>query len=168
MAAVVAGVLSVAVDLVVLLVLGFGQSFGGSLLVFRSVAAPLSGTLLLLGLVGLYARQSEATSIAGLASFLVAFSGTALAQGSVLAGLLANLGWALFGVASLQARVYPRAASILLIVGAVGTGVASAFPMGEPGSFLMYGVIGADVILNAAIVWLGFNLFAKGSGQGNR
>jgi hypothetical protein len=32
----------------------------------------------------------------------------------------------------------------------------------------MYGVIGADLILNAAIVWLGFNLFAKGSGQGNR
>lgn len=168
MAAVVAGVLSIAVDLVVLLVLGFGQSFGGSLLAFRSVAAPLSGVLLLLGLVGLYARQSGVTGIPGLASFLVAFLGTALAQGSVLAGLLAYLGWALFGVASLQARVYPRAASILLIVGAVGTGVASAFPKGEPGSFLMYAVIGADVILNVAIIWLGFNLFAKGSGGGNR
>ena len=172
MAAVVAGVLSIAVDLVVLSVLGFGQGFGESLtssgLLFRSVAAPLAGALLLLGLVGLYARQSGVTGIPGLASFLVAFLGTALAQGSVLAGLLANLGWALFGVASLQARVYPRAASILLIVGAVGTGVASAFPRGEPGSFLMYAVIGADVILNVAIIWLGFNLFAKGSGGGNR
>src|ERR687889_202937 len=113
---------------------------------------------------GLSVRQSEATGIPGLASFLVAFLGTALAQGSVLAGLLADLGWALFGVASLQARVYPRAASILLIVGAVGTGVASALPRGEPGSVLMYAVIGADIILNAAIAWLGFNLFAKTRG----
>jgi hypothetical protein len=168
MAAVVAGVLSIFVNPVVVTALGFGQSFGGSLLVFRSIAAPLSGVLLLLGLVGLYARQAEATGIPGLASFLVAFFGTALAQGFVLAGLLADLGWALFGVASLQARVYPRAASILLVVGAVGTGVASALPRGEPGSFLMYAVIGADVILNAAIIWLGFNLFAKGRGEGNR
>ncbi len=128
MAAMVAGVLSIAVDLVVLAVLSFGQSFGESLtssgFLFRSVAAPLAGVLLLLGLVGLYARQSETAGIQGLDSFLVAFLGTALAQGSVLAGLLADLGWALFGVASLQARVYPRAASVLLIVGAVGTGVA--------------------------------------------
>jgi hypothetical protein len=168
MAAMVAGVLFIAVDLVVLSVLGFGQSFGESLvssgLVFQSAAAPLAGALLLLGLVGLYARQSEATGLPGLASFLVAFVGTILAQGFVLAGLLADLGWALFGVASLQARVYPRAASILLIVGAVGTAVASAFPRGEPGSFLMYAVIGADVILHAAIVWLGFDLFAKRKG----
>jgi len=168
MVAVVAGVLSIVIDLVVLSVLGFGQSFGASLLVFRSIAAPLSGVLLLLGLVGLYARQAEATGIPGLVSFLVAFSGAALAQESVLAGLLADLGWALFGVASLQARVYPRPASILLIAGALGTGVASAFPREEPGSFLMYAVIGADMILNAAIIWLGFNLFTKGRGEGNR
>jgi hypothetical protein len=35
-------------------------------------------------------------------------------------------------------------------------------PRGEPGSVLMYAVIGADIILNAAIAWLGFDLFAKG------
>jgi hypothetical protein len=28
----------------------------------------------------------------------------------------------------------------------------------------MYAVIGADIILNAAIAWLGFNLFAKTRG----
>jgi hypothetical protein len=55
-------------------------------------------------------------------------------------------------------------ASTLLIIGAVGTGVASALPRGEPGSVLMYAVIGADIILNAAIAWLGFNLFAKTRG----
>jgi hypothetical protein len=172
MAAVVAGVLSIAVDLVVLSVFGFGQSLGGALvssgLLFRSVAAPLGGALLLLGLVGLYTRQSEATGVGGLIGFLVAFVGTVLAQGSVFAGLLADLGWALFGVASLQARVYPRPASILLIVGAVGTAVASALPRGEPGSVLMYAVIGADIILNAAIAWLGFCLFARGRGGGDR
>jgi len=168
MAAVVAGGMSIAVDLVVLAIFGLGQSFGEALissgLLFQSVAAPLTGALLLLGLVGLYARQSEATGVAGLVSFLVAFVGTVLAQGSVLASLLADLGWALFGVASLRARVYPRVASVLLIVGAVGTAVASALPRGEPGSVLMYAVIGADIILNAAIAWLGFDLFAKRRG----
>jgi hypothetical protein len=172
MAAVVAGVLSIAVDLVVLSVFGFGQSFGAALissgLLFQSVAAPLTGALLLLGLIGLYARQSGATGVAGLVSFLVAFVGIVLAQGSILAGLLADLGWALFGVASLRAQVYPRVASVLLIVGAVGTAVTSVFPRGEPGSVLMYAVIGADIILNAAIAWLGLDLFAKGRGEGNR
>jgi hypothetical protein len=134
MVAVVAGALSVAVDLVVLAVRGFGQSYGESLtssgLLFRSVAAPLAGALVPLGLVGLYARQSEATGVPGLAGFLVAFVGTVLAQGSASPGCSPT--WALFGVASLQARVYPRAASILLIVDAVGTAVAGAFPRKSP------------------------------------
>jgi hypothetical protein len=162
LAAVIAGALFMIINLIVLLILSFG--LGSLEILVRSAISPVAGTLLALGLVGLYARQSEATGVPGLASFLVAFVGTVLAQGFVLAGLLADLGWALFGVASLQARVYPRAASILLIVGAVGTAVASAFPRGEPGSFLMYAVIGADVILHAAIVWLGFDLFAKRKG----
>jgi hypothetical protein len=168
MAAVVAGTLSIVVDLIVLSVFGFGQSFGAALassvLLFRSAVAPLATALLLLGLVGLYARQSEATGVPGLISFLVAFVGSVLAQSFILGDLLANLGWALFGVSCLRARVYPRVASTLLIIGAVGTGVASALPRGEPGSVLMYAVIGADIILNAAIAWLGFNLFAKTRG----
>jgi hypothetical protein len=139
MAAVVAGVLSIAVDLVVLAVFSLGQSIGEALissgLLFRSVAAPLAGVLLLLlGLVGLYARQSGAAGVPGLISFLVAFVGTALAQGSVLAGLLANLGWALFGVSCLRARVYPRGASTLLIVGAVSTGVTRPCLMDQEAS----------------------------------
>jgi hypothetical protein len=168
MAAVVAGTLSIVVDLIVLSVFGFGQSFGAALassvLLFRSAVAPLATALLLLGLVGLYARQSEATGVPGLISFLVAFVGSVLAQSFILGDLLANLGWALFGVSCLRARVYPRVASTLLIIGAVGTGVASAFPRGEPDSVLMYAVIGADIILNAAIVWLGFSLFTKTRG----
>jgi hypothetical protein len=172
MAALVAGVLAIVVDLIVLAVFGFGQSLDEVLvssgLLLRSAVAPLAEALLLLGLVGLYARQSEATGLPGLVSFLVAFVGTVLAQGFVLAGLLADLGWALFGVASLQGRVYPRAASILLIVGAVGTGVASAFPRGEPGGLLMYAVVGADVILNVAIIWFGLELFTRRRVEGPR
>jgi hypothetical protein len=33
---------------------------------------------------------------------------------------------------------------------------------------LMYAVIGADIILNAAIVWLGYDLFARTRGEGTR
>lgn len=42
----------------------------------------LSGTLLLAGLIGLYARQSEAAGALGLTGFIVAFVGTALQLGS--------------------------------------------------------------------------------------
>jgi hypothetical protein len=171
MAAVVAGVLSIVVDLVVLAVFGFGQSLGEALissgLLFRSAVAPLVGALLL-GLVGLYARQSEATGVPGLISFLVAFFGTVLAQSFVLANMLANLGWALFGVSSLRARIYPRVASTLLIIGAVSTAVFSSLPRSEPGGVLMYAVIGADVILNLAIAWLGLALFTRSRGEGAR
>jgi hypothetical protein len=171
MAAVVAGVLSIVVDLVVLAVFGFGQSLGETLissgLLFRSAVAPLVGALLL-GLVGLYARQSEATGVPGLISFLVAFVGTVLAQSFVLANMLANLGWALFGVSSLRARIYPRVASTLLIIGAVSTAVFSSLPRSEPGGVLMYAVIGADVILNLAIAWLGLALFTRSRGEGAR
>jgi hypothetical protein len=166
LAALVAGVLFIIVDLLSLFVFGFDQRFAeaiisSGLLFFRSTPTLLAGALILLGLVGLYARQSEATGISGLVSFLVAFVCTVLAQGSILADLLANLGWALFGVSCLQARIYPRVASILLIVGAVSTAVASSFPRSEPGGVLMYVVIGADIILNAAIAWLGFDLFGN-------
>lgn len=42
----------------------------------------LAGVLLLLGLVGLYARQSEAAGALGLVSFLVAFASTTLILGT--------------------------------------------------------------------------------------
>ncbi len=43
----------------------------------------LGGVLLLLGLVGLYARQSEAAGILGLVGFVAALFGTVLALGAV-------------------------------------------------------------------------------------
>jgi hypothetical protein len=64
--------------------------------------------------------------------------------GFTLTYVLASLGWLLFGVATLRARVYPRAAAIILIVGALI-------------SFLPLPL--TEVILAIAIAWLGFELF---------
>ena len=58
--------------------------------------------------------------------------------------VLAALGWLLFGVATLRARVYPRWAAILLIVGAVLLGLP---------------VPGLEIVLAVAVAWLGFALF---------
>ena len=162
LAAVVAGALFIIVDLITLFIF-FEQSpmegFSGFGLLFRSASAQVAGALLLLGLVGLYARQSEATGIPGLISFLVAFLGTVLAQSLVWANLLAGLGWALFGVSCLRADIYPRIAAVLLIVGALITGLVGTLISGRPSSILVY--IGADIILNVAVAWLGFSLFIR-------
>ena len=136
----------------------------------------LSSVLLLLGLVGLYARQSEAAGVLGLVGFLTAFLGTTLTAGvsfdqivvlPILAAeapevvngtpplgillpfLLFGVGWVLFGVATLRARVYPRRAAVLLVVGA---GLA-AVPL-----------IFSTIIFALAVAWLGLGLFA-GSGE---
>jgi len=138
----------------------------------------LTGAVLLLGgLVGLYARQSEAAGRLGLAGFLVAFLGTALLVGLFFVqaffvpylatrfpevldageqGLLAvgfgltfivfPVGWLLFGVATLRARVYPRAAAILLVIGTVSTFVP---------------VPTATVVLDVA--WLGLHHLRTGN-----
>lgn len=141
----------------------------------------LSGTMLLLGgLVGLYARQSEAAGRLGLVGFLVAFVGTALLvglfftqtflvpylasefpevldageQGLVAVGfgmtfLVFPVGWLLFGIATLRARVYSHAATILLIIGAIITFVP--VPL-------------ATIVLGAAVAWLGLSLLtARGA-----
>ncbi len=137
----------------------------------------LAGVLLLLGLVGLYARQSEASGALGLAAFLVAFAGTALILGTwwtnafaaptlateapalleagptgvlgfgfTLSFALAAVGWLLFGLASLRARIYPRAAAVVLMVGAALTFVP--LPI-------------AGMVLEVAIAWLGLVLFSQ-------
>lgn len=60
------------------------------------------------------------------------------------------LGWALFGVAAWRARVYPRAATLLLILGSpltVGTLLVVGFPTG--------------VFFSAAVAWLGCTLWSQ-------
>lgn len=132
----------------------------------------LGGVLLLLGLVGLYASQSEAAGVLGLVGFLVAFAGTALLVGALwfelfitpalateapelaeaelgLAGfilvlLTGALGWVLFGAATLRARVYPRGVAGLLIIG--GLVAFAPVPL-------------AGIVFSGAIAWMGFILF---------
>lgn len=131
----------------------------------------VGGVLLLLGLVGLYASQSEAAGVLGLVGFLVAFAGTALLVGALwfelfitpalateapelaeaelgLAGfilvlLTGALGWVLFGAATLRARVYPRGAAVLLIIG----GLAAFVPVPLAG-----------IVFSGAVAWMGFIL----------
>lgn len=137
----------------------------------------LAGGLLLLGLVGLYVRQSEATGILGLVGFLAAFLGTVLAVGFfwnslfitplvaaeapelheaiggsagdplgvILSVLAYSVGWALFGVATLRARVYPRAAATAVMVGSV---------------LALVPIPGSGIVFDAGVAWLGFSLFA--------
>ncbi len=130
--------------------------------------ALLGQPLVVLGLVALYVRQSEATGVLGLIGFLMAFLGMALVSALGVEGVegvapLANLGWALFGVVSLRAGVYPRGAAILLILSAVIGGMFSflvvALVVG-PVSLLVFVGVGAGIVLNATIVWLGYDLFS--------
>jgi hypothetical protein len=183
LAAMVAGVGLLIAELLELLT-GFGDESFSELaqtvpFIFQQALYLLSLTLLLVGLVGLYARQLESAGPLGLVGFLVALLGTVLLAGFFWANvfiapalargapefldlggrfpgffpslLTYAVGWILFGLASLRARVYPRAAAILLIIG------AALDPLG--GLHLPF----TGVLIDAAFIWLGFSLF---SGRG--
>jgi hypothetical protein len=133
--------------------------------------------LLPLGLVGLYARQSEAAGPLGLLGFVVAFAGTVLVAGFLwtdtfvapelarsapqllaegpppgrsLSLLVFGVGWALFGLASLVGRVYPSSAAVLVIIGAVIGTVLNLTLLPVPFGGLPF---------EAAVAWLGVVLF---------
>src|SRR5215211_3739372 len=161
------------------------ESVPSSPVVVNSVLKLLAVFLLLLGLVGLYAHQSEAAGPLGLAGFLVAFLGTmllsgdlwleafafpylgeaaprlieqtptgTLAAGGVASFITFAIGWVLFAVASLRARVYPRGAAILLTAGgALGFGFV-IFP-------------GAGILLALAVGWMGFSIGRSDRGNGD-
>jgi hypothetical protein len=141
------------------------------------------GLLLPLGLVGLYARQSEAAGPLGLVVFVVAFAGTMLVSGFVwvdtfvapelassapqlvesgpppgraLSFLVFGIGWVLFGLASLVGRVYPRSASALLIVGAVILTFVTLTLLPVPLGGLPF---------EAAVAWLGVALLTGWGGS---
>ncbi|HSJ85388.1 MAG TPA: hypothetical protein VLA91_16420 [Acidimicrobiia bacterium] len=72
------------------------------------------------------------------------FVGGRLLMGGLLSFALFGLGWALFGIASLRARVFPAAISVAILAG----GLLSGVPIGI--AYLTGGVI-----LGLAMVWLG-------------
>jgi hypothetical protein len=69
---------------------------------------------------------------------------------SVLMLLLALAGWAVFGAATLRARVFPRAPAITVVVGAV---LAFLAFVGLPGT----------LVLDAGVAWIGLALLTRRS-----
>jgi hypothetical protein len=138
-------------------------------LIIASLLGMLAAVLLLLGLVGLYASQARAAGVLGLIGFLLAFLGTVFVAGFDWAGafLLPNvaaeasrifeatppgfvvtfvlfaIGWLVFGLAMLRARIYPRAVALVLIAGAV---------------INLVPVAGTEFVFAVAIGWAGFLL----------
>lgn len=76
-----------------------------------------------------------------------------LAAGFILSLVLLALGWLLFGLASLRARVLPRGAAILLMVGSVIFIVV-----------LFLEFPGYDVVFGVALAWMGYALWS-GAGE---
>jgi len=186
LAAITAGVLLLILDVwgLLLELLGaYPENFSEEALTIsytvQSALWLIGALLLLVAVVGLYARQSEAAGALGLTGFLAALIGTGLIVGMVWtntfippalaveapavldaepAGSLAfgfmfssivfGLSWALFGVAMLRARVYPRVAAILLIIGAL---------------LVIVPLPATGFVIDAALIWLGvISLKAEG------
>jgi hypothetical protein len=145
--------------------------------------------LMLLGLIGLYARQVDKTGWLGLVGFLLAFVGTVLvnvifAMASTVIHLVALqasalfdqavtpptygvivlvlgyiLGYVLFGIATTRARVFPRGSGILLIIGSVMFFISESVPVNASLSHLIVTI--GDVIFGASFVWMGFALWSE-------
>ena len=136
--------------------------------------------LLLLGLFALFARQSQKMGTFGVVAFVIATVGTMLifgfawaltftfpamaeavpefldahaaapSGGVVLTLFLVTLGWLLFGIASLRAKVLPGAASWVVIVGSLLALVLNI--IGAPMSWLVF---------DAGVIWMGWWLWKE-------
>ena len=161
--ALMSGILFAAVDFFDLLDLAFSDESDSEAITtlseqLGSALAPVAGVLSLLGLVGLFAAQSEAAGTLGLAGFLLTFCGGVLGHHSSVSWpyWLSALGWGIFGVSTLQAQVFSRLPAILLTISAVLTGILSD---SFPGSILAYVSALSFLVFDVAVSWLGFNLF---------
>jgi hypothetical protein len=175
LAALLGGTLVVTFNLVSLASSLFIYPFGASGFVITifyilSLLSLVGQALILLGLVGLYVRQARAVGIVGLISFLLVCFGTVLGVnpedinwGAIS---IAYLGWALFGVFSLRARIYPRIASIVLSISALCAALFTPLtvillvvpPRGSLGSDLLLVGLVASIVSNVTIAWLGCSL----------
>ena len=170
-AAVAGAVLLVVSALVSILGVDFSNlSKNPAALIFASLLGMLAAVLLLLGLVGLYASQARAAGVLGLVGFLLAFLGTVFVAGFDWAGafllpnvadeasriaeatppgfvvtfLLFAVGWLVFGLAMLRARIYPRVVALVLVAGAL---------------INLVPVAGTEFVFAGAIAWAGCLLF---------
>ena len=176
LAAVVGGVLFTVSDVITLLISNPNDpSHEISAEAYAGWAALSLFTLALLqvALIGLYAPQRESAGTLGWVGFFLAFFGMAVAFFVVLIYALVaspgtadepellgggppgaflkyfplfTLGWLLLGVVFLRSRVYPRAAALLLMVGAVL--VLHPHPI-------------TNVVFSVALAWLGLTLLSR-------
>jgi hypothetical protein len=173
-AAILAGVLLVVSDLLRLYIVNLaGTAVLDSIFFVEGWVSVLLAVVVQLGLVGLYAPYARAAGILGLVGLILASVGIELTMGSSFAfpfdrptvwpweteeyweeplaailvlGLSFVLGCVLLGIAMLRARVYPRAAVALFIVGAL---------------ILLTPLALSDVIFAVALVWLGYAIYAR-------
>jgi hypothetical protein len=131
--------------------------------------------VILLGLVGIFAYQIQHAGRLGVAGFLGAFFGTAMAllegrehlfshdfgQGTpaglwqlMATALVFSIGYVLLGVAVARAGVLPRGAGVLLAIGAPL--VAFAPPIGVQAVIII-----GHTLFGVGIAWAGFALFAQ-------
>lgn len=102
--------------------------------------AALVGTGMLIGIFWTSAFVAPTLAIESPALLDAEQAAGPLDMGFMISGLAVALGWALFGVATFRAKVYPRAASIALTVGALL--VFAPFPA-------------STLLLDLAVVWMG-------------
>src|SRR5918997_1398636 len=171
LAALLAGVLLVVSELLRLYIDLVDPGLYRSVFGFDGILGLLLAVLVQLGLVGLYARQAGVVGTLGLVGFVLAFVGVHLSMGASFVDAFVKpvvwpwedpeyfertvasfaifapgfvLGWVLFGVATLRAGVYPRAAAMLLIAGAL---------------ILLLPLSLSGVIFAVAVAWMGYVLF---------
>lgn len=189
LAAVVGGVLLILSDIAQFIVFGDQPESSAAATdawIILDMLFLLSILLIILGLVGLYAKQTAQSGTLGLSAFLVALSGTAMLldfvwtgtfvlpymanaapefvdpsfldadpSGTLMLGVILTfglfvIGWVLFGLSSLRARILPRGASVLLMIGAV------LF-------FILFMLVlpGATVLFSVALAWMGYALWSS-------
>jgi hypothetical protein len=173
----------------VLLVLGHVLNLGGDEEYGTVIGASLvlaAHLALVFALVALYAAQADRSGLPVSLGRVLSVSGTTLVCGvvlvevagvsgaevdavlasglsgalSVLGGLAFIVGLLLFGIATLQAGVFPRLAGLLLIIGDVVFAAASV----SGSATLVVEVIGAAITC-VAFVWLGLALLSGRSGE---
>jgi hypothetical protein len=183
LAALVASIISIAIEIALLAVLGNQTYSVAALTTEWSVLYSLriiATVLLMLGLVALFARQNQKLGTFGVAAFVIAATGTILVSGFawaltfifpalaeavpefidalavapslgvVLTLFLVTVGWLLFGIASLRAKVLPTIATWVVIVGSFLALVLNM--MKAPMSWLIFDV---------GVLWMGWWLWSE-------
>lgn len=148
----------------------------------------ISSTLILFGLVALYARQAEMTGWLGLISFVlsligIALVGTLLYMVATMVPAIAveepalferamtvpafalgviflgyGLGFILFGVATMRAGVLPRWSGLLLIIG-VAISMLEGSPIDET---ILHAVLTfGRILFGLALAWMGYALWSQ-------